>query len=87
MQESERLGLGEIKGKGGGEGGGPGAQGLSYAHEGGPEGGPWKVLVRWAYSGRRGVTAKEGSCERQDTGDKIIGLGDCLKGIISLKIL
>ena len=38
VQESERLGLVEIKGKGRGEGGGPEAWGLSYAHEGGPEG-------------------------------------------------
>ena len=37
VQESERLGLVEIKGKGGGEGGGPESWGLSYAHEGGPD--------------------------------------------------
>lgn len=39
VQESERLGLVEIKGKDGGEGGGPVSWGLSYTHEGGPEGG------------------------------------------------
>lgn len=87
VQESERLGLVEIKGKGRGEGGGPEAWGLSYAHEGGPEGDRGRCWSDGLTLAGQGVTAKEGSCERQDTGDKIVGLGDCLKGIISLRIL